>query len=417
VVLLHLLRFAVPRQALRLTAAHFDHRMREGSGADTDWVRGLCRAWSIPLEWAAAAAPPVSEASARKARYAFLERTAVALGAERIATAHQADDQAETVLFRLLRGSGLRGLAGIPPRRGNIVRPLLGFRRSEIAAYARRCSITWREDPTNRDLRFTRNRLRHDALPALEAAWAGATKSLLSLGREAAQAESALEALTQEALERVTIEQAESSVQLARTLLLGYHPLVRARVIRASAGRLGRGVGRATTRAALAFIAAGGSGGAVDLSGGLRLERHFDRLLLRSAPATHPGERPLIIDEAVPGSGTARIGGRTLHAEWSLVATAAPDAAVTLAPAAIRFPLELRAWRPGDRIRFDSGSKKLKKLFLERRVPRHQRERVPILAEAGGRVIWVSGIARAAQTGPIPGGPVFQIRVTDGNDD
>jgi len=149
ITLLHLLRFLDPSWRLRLIVAHMDHAMRPGSAADADWVAGVCRAWDLPFERARAEPPPSGQAEARERRYAFLEEVRRRTGADRIATAHHADDQAETVLFRIARGGGIEGLRGIPPRRGPIVRPLLPFRRAEIEAYARSVGLRAREDPTN----------------------------------------------------------------------------------------------------------------------------------------------------------------------------------------------------------------------------------------------------------------------------
>src|SRR5690606_38570557 len=147
VVLLHLLRCGRRRDALY--AAHLDHGMRPDSADDAAWVAGLCRAWGVPLVTERAAQLPRSETEARAVRYAFLESAADRLGADRIATAHHADDRIETVLARLARGTNVRGLAGIPIRRGRYVRPLLRYRRREIEAYARAVGLRWREDPTN----------------------------------------------------------------------------------------------------------------------------------------------------------------------------------------------------------------------------------------------------------------------------
>ena len=121
VVLLFLLRESAKALGIRVSAAHFDHSMRVGSAADAEWVSGLCRAWNIPLRSERATHAIRNEAEARAARYAFLEAATEAVDADRIATAHHADDQAETVLFRMLRGTGVDGLAGIPIRRGRII--------------------------------------------------------------------------------------------------------------------------------------------------------------------------------------------------------------------------------------------------------------------------------------------------------
>jgi tRNA(Ile)-lysidine synthase len=412
VVLLDLLRTQVAAGIVdRITAAHFDHRMRSGSAADAAWVRGLCRAWDVPFHLGVAEPMPRTEEEARDARYAFLFATAEAIGASRIAVAHHADDQAETVLFRLARGTGLGGLAGIPARRGHVVRPLLPFRRSRLEAHAAARGLRHREDPTNVDPRFARNRIRLAVLPALEATRPGATEAIVDLAREAAHAEAGWNWMADEILEALLIRAPDGSLQLARDGLLGYHPYIRARLLRRAFGRLGRVPGRAGTRAALAFITSGASGGAVELSGGLRLERHFDRLIIRRPGA--PGERdsPLIIAAPGAGRGQAVIGGRRVRAEWTLEPG---SAGVAFDAEAIRFPIELRGWRPGDRIRLASGTKKLKKLFVEKRVPRPRRRQCPVLAEENGFVLWVEGLGRAAGSEPVPANPAFRIRLADG---
>src|SRR4051812_7461857 len=151
VVLLHLLRFVAEGMGMTVSAAHFDHAMRPDSGADAQWVAGLCAAWDVPLVVGRADGTLRSEGEARDARYAFLEAARAGAGADWIATAHHADDQAETVLFRVLRGTGVAGLAGIAPvdAARRLVRPLLPFRRAELRRYARSHGLRWREDSTN----------------------------------------------------------------------------------------------------------------------------------------------------------------------------------------------------------------------------------------------------------------------------
>lgn len=414
VVLLHLLRFHAPAGAV-IEVAHFDHRMRESSAADADWVRGLCRAWDVTCHCGVADVVPVSEAAARAARYAFLEATADATGATRIAMAHHADDQVETVLFRLLRGSGVDGLAGIPARRGRFIRPLLPFARSEVHAWAERHRLQWRDDPSNRDLRFTRNRIRHELLPAMVRVRPDARRALLRLAAEAAEARAAWNSIIERLLPSLIVRREADAIQLARATLLEYHPHVRARILRKVFAMLGPPPGRAGTRAALAFISSGTSGKAIELAGGLRLERQFERLVLRRSGGATTTEQPLTIEEPRSGRGIAVVGGRTHRVEWSVGAGTGPETALTFPSSALRFPLEVRSWQPGDRIRLAGGTKKLKKLFVERRVPRDERRRLPVLAERGGRVLWVAGLAQDAHSAPRPGEPVFRIRVTDGN--
>jgi len=415
-VLLHLLRFGVPELSLRLVAGHFDHAMREGSAADADWVAGVCTAWGVPLVRARADRPLRSEADARAARYAFLRRAAVERGVDRVATAHHADDQAETVLFRLIRGTGLDGLAGIRERRGRLVRPLLPFRRAELAAYADRVALRHREDPSNRLHVFARNRLRHDVMPRLEEIAPGAGGALARLAAEARAARAAWRQVTAALEAEVFAQGEEGALLLDRARLCTYHAHVRARLLRRALRRYGSHPDRAGTLAALEFINSGASGTGIDLPGGVRLEREFDRFVIRPqrGAGEHGAQRPLSIPDSRPGAGTAVVAGREVRVEWA--PGRAPDGgtAAELNVDALAFPLVLRGWQPGDRIRLRGGSKKLKKVFLERRIGRDARRRAVVLADARGRVVWVPGIAVSAACEPRDGAPLFHITVTDG---
>lgn len=168
VALLHFLK----ERGFSVAAAHFDHRLRPGSADDAVFCRRLCQAWQVPFYGGAgdvAAMAGNTEANARAARYAFLRETAAAAGAAVIATAHNADDNLETVLLHLTRGCGLNGLTGIRPRWGEVVRPMLKTPRAAVDAYVEAFSLPFREDETNGDVSFARNRLRHQVVPVLRA--------------------------------------------------------------------------------------------------------------------------------------------------------------------------------------------------------------------------------------------------------
>lgn len=177
VCLLHFLRGLAGEEGFRLAAAHYEHGLRgEESVSDADFTAELCADWGIPciVESGDAAALAREkgwslEEAARHARYAFLERVGEALGADRIATAHHADDNLETLLLNITRGTAGEGLGGIPPVRGRFVRPLLTVPRRALEEYAEAHHLRWREDSSNRDLRFARNRIRHEVLPVLYA--------------------------------------------------------------------------------------------------------------------------------------------------------------------------------------------------------------------------------------------------------
>src|SRR5690606_7110870 len=176
VALLHVLTRLKDQESLDLVVAHLNHRLR-GRSADEDaaFVGSLAERWGLPAVVEEADVARMArqrgvgiQEAAREARYAFFSRVAEAWGAARIALAHHADDQVETVLFRLIRGTGTRGLAGIPPVRGPIIRPLIDVSREDIVAYCRRHRLPYRTDPSNRDMRYRRNRIRWELIPLLE---------------------------------------------------------------------------------------------------------------------------------------------------------------------------------------------------------------------------------------------------------
>lgn len=203
----------------RICVAHLNHQLRPEAEEDERFVVDLCRQLGmvcevgrIAVDRLAAESGDGVEAAARTARYEFLERTAGRLGARFVVTAHTADDQAETILHRIVRGTGLRGLAGMartrPLGHATLIRPLLNVRRAELEAYLRVLGQPCRHDSSNADLRFARNRLRHDVMPQLREHFnAGVSDALLRLGDLAGEAQAVLNDLSSELCERcVTIE-------------------------------------------------------------------------------------------------------------------------------------------------------------------------------------------------------------------
>ena len=419
VSLLHLLRFAAEDAELRVTAAHFDHAMRAGSEKDAAWVRGVCRGWGVPLVEARAEAPPRTEEEARDARYAFLRRARAECGATHVATAHHADDQAETVLFRALRGTGVSGLAGIAPADGTgLVRPLLPFWRAEIVRYARSAGLSWRDDPTNALVDPARNRIRLRLLPWIERHLApGARRSLVRLAELAREEEAAWDSILAPILAEVAREE-DGALVLVRERLGAYDWPVAARVLRAVLRRLGTAPDRAGTRLALQFISHAPSGRVLTLPGGVRITIEFGLARLERAPAQAPAappHRPLVIaDPGAPGEGCFRVGGREWTVRWrpGHDEEAAEERTMRIAIARVRFPLTLRGRAPGDRVRTRAGRRPLKKVLAEARVPVRSRGTLPVLADAGGAVLWVPGVARAEGIAPAPGEPSITLSVS-----
>lgn len=422
VALLHLLLGVAADRRLTLLAAHFDHRLRPESAAEAERVLGWCRLWGVSCTVGRPATRPrPTQAALREARYRFLRRTAARVRADRIATGHQADDQAETVLLRILRGTGVRGLGGIPLRRGAYVRPLLPFWRREILDFLAGRGIPYLVDPANRDRRWARARVRHDLLPLLERGMEGdVRRRLVALARQARRADRALEAAAARAARAVRTDRAPASavrpvrLRVARDRLRSYDPEIQARAVRRLARKLGHPLGRGGTRAAMEFIKRGRSGAGIDLAEGLRLWREFDDLWIGRPLELEPDET-LEIGEPGEGSSRVAVGGRTYRVRWS---TGPPGESAEggwsaeLRLEALRFPLRLRGPRPGDRLKLRRGTRKLKRLFHEHRVPRSERPRRPVLV-AGDEVVWAPGIGVARSVVPGEEGGRLFIGIRD----
>jgi tRNA(Ile)-lysidine synthase len=205
----------------RLVVAHANHQLRDAAAADAAFVETLCRTLQVPCELGVVTVGPIAgdglEAAARAARYQFLEAAAGRFGARYLVTAHTADDQAETVLQRILRGTGIRGLAGIsrvrPLGPASLLRPLLGCRRAELRAYLAAIGQDYRHDASNDELRFTRNRIRHELLPQLAGSYhPNVVENVLRLATLAGEAQGVIETLVGELRERaVCVERCENA--------------------------------------------------------------------------------------------------------------------------------------------------------------------------------------------------------------
>ena len=408
--LLHLFQSCAHELGITVIAAHFDHGMRDDSARDAAFVAQVCEGWGIPLTTERAAVPLQSEAHARAARYEFLTRAQKAVSCQRIATAHHADDQIETVLFRLLRGAGLRGLSGIPLRRGVIIRPLLRFTKRELERYAAHHDLEYREDASNASDRFARNRIRRQLLPALQSARAEVPRQVLLLARRAARTERAWRHRIAAAQKRVIRRRDDDVTELARGILVEYDAETSGRVLRAELRRFGVVPDRAATDQLMQFVMHAASGSRYVVKGDVQIERAYD--LVRITRVQSPGaDARLRIDDCSSGVGEAEIGGTRWRVEWTT--SPAPNVdAQRFDCTALRFPLELRGWRAGDRIRLPYGSKKLKKLFAEARLPVHRRGTIPILTDADGRICWVVGVARSVDAPVTQDAPALTIMVT-----
>lgn len=386
---------------LTLTAVHVHHGLRPEADMEADSVRRLCDDLGLVCHVERVTvkrAPPWDglEAESRRARHAAWERVARAVGAARVATGHTADDQAETVLMRLLQGAGPRGLGGIAPARGRLISPLIETRRDAIVEHLRRRGLVWIEDPTNREARFLRNRIRHDLLPFMAELTGASVVEALCRSAAAARALVAdLEARARADLHRLATREAAGFT--LDTAALEQRPLeLAAEMLRQAAALLGeaRPLRGPAQRALRKLLAEAPRRRAVRL-GRLVAERSGRRL--RVGPAALPAVTTRVWP--VPGVLEMPEIGRQLTAR---VFTHLADYVVPRDTARAAFDADalpptitVRARRSGDLFSpFGAAElRRLKSFLIDAGVPRWERPRTA-LVEAGGEIIWVAGVRR-----------------------
>ncbi|HPC83364.1 MAG TPA: tRNA lysidine(34) synthetase TilS [Thermoanaerobaculaceae bacterium] len=396
VALLHLLRRAHPDLGCPVAAVHVNHHARPEADDDEGFCRELCRELGVALEVHHLLEPcprgRSREAWWREQRYERLEAARRSLGCAATATAHTRDDQAETVLLKLLRGSGPRGVAGIRRRCGTLVRPLLELGRAQLRGWLREIGGSWREDPGNADPAQPRAWLRLVGLPALEARFAGSTRHLSAFARALADDDEALSSLAA-ALPRLEIGQ-----PVARQALASVQPAVQRRWLLALAAELplAEPPDRTQVEAFEALLAAGVPA-AVDLGRRWVLRRRGERLVLCPPPLAPfpplPASLPSRIDLAgYPCLALGRAvatAERVVHTAWL---------AARLASAEVRW----RPLAPGETVAWPHARGRIGRLLGEAGVPAEWRRAWPVL-EADGRMIWIPGVGTAPGWAGEPG--------------
>lgn len=386
----------------QLHVAHLDHALRPESPADRDFVVDEARRRALPcaadrrdVEACARDEGLSLEAAGRHLRYAFLDAAAHRVGAAYIALGHHADDQAETVLMRLLRGSGATGLGAMEVvRGGRYLRPLLGVWRAEIEAYAHEQDLAYREDLSNRDRRFMRNRVRWELLPMLRQYNANISAALNRTARLLKDEDHLLEKLAQEALTAVICERCNDKIALDSIRLVDYHIAVQRRVVRIVLQGLSAAEGPvdfAPVEQVLDCIK-GGDERLRELGGDLRGQGSGGRYILRR------GHRPKVeYSLALPGVVALAGHGVEMHAE---IVPAARFAQVRgeLGGTKVAFDADrlgeevlLRSPRQGDRFQplGMAGHKKLSDFLIDAKWPKISRDEILVLAR-GEEIAWVA---------------------------
>ncbi len=402
-VLLDLLAGLRQELGLALRAAHFDHQLRPDSAADSHFAAELALARGVPISLGSGDVAGHArlhhlslEAAARQLRYTFLDEVAGTTGCQYIALAHHAGDQAETLLLHLLRGSGATGLGAMRPvRQGRYLRPLLEVERPVLAAYAQAENIAFREDPSNADLRFVRNRVRRELIPQLQSRYNPAL--IRTLGRTARilQAEDELLAeLAQQALQTVVCARSPHKIVLAAPSLVNYHIAVQRRIVRMLFEAQGQGPFDFDPLEAVLELARRPGSGLLPLGAGWRMQRAGEYLILRRgqlAPAVEkvqsPGQTP------IPSRSCTLMAQELPAAHFSGLRQGLGAWCAALDAEALAAPLTLRSPRPGDRFQplGLQGRKKLSDFLIDRKWPRILRDELLVLS-CGEQIAWVVGL-------------------------
>ena len=424
VLLLLRLRESMP---LEVRLAHFNHRLRDDAADDERFVRELARRLALPLAVGsadvrarAAGGKRNLEETARDLRYAFLRRAAAAGRATKIATGHTLTDQAETVLMRLLRGTGLTGLAGIAPVVGGepcpIVRPLLDIPGPDLRAWLAAEGIAFREDASNRDRAYLRNRIRAELLPEIERRYEPrAAAHLARLAAIAREDDELLGGFVRELADEFILRRGRDvSLDLGTLPLL--LPALARRVAREFLREVAGGL-RDVSFEDVASLLALGDGKELEIRKGLVLRREAGRVgRKRPSPPAAPFEvrwdgRGAL---ALPGTGLAVRGSlRPAEGPWRRTVRGDDRRGADLDAARLAFPLVVRSRRPGDLYRplGAPGRKKLKEILRARGVPVAERDRLPVFVSRGG-IVWAPGLP-VAESAKVTDGTaeVFSIRI------
>ena len=398
--LLDLLAALARERALTLLVVHADHGIHEASARIADQVARIARdRYALetvvrPLALGAGA----SETHAREERYRFFRAVQRERQARWLATAHHADDQAETILLRLLRGSGPTGLAGIPAQGPDgLVRPLLPYRRAELLAHVRAAGLPAFDDPANTDPRHMRSWVRAELLPLLVARLGedAALESLLAVQQHAARDVIAWD-MVLDALGTLDVRSASGRADVARAPLAGYDGALAGRLVGAAARRSGLVVGPAQAARMAPVARQAASERRIDLGAGLEAEAAFDRLVIRrveeaDAPLALAGEE-----------GQCRFGGFAVR--WQRGNAPEHVGRGGWTTWVDRGDLTIRAPARGDRLvpLGGVGHRAVSRLLMEARVGRADRWRHPVIA-LDGAPLWIPGVCRGSAAVPAPG--------------
>jgi tRNA(Ile)-lysidine synthase len=413
--LLHVLLSLRETLGFLLYAAHFNHKLRgDEAERDATFVASYCREHNIPFLLGEGDVAKEAEnqrcgieETARSMRYAFLEDAAKEVGATRILTAHHADDNVETLLLHLVRGTGLRGLTGIPPVRGMIARPLLATSRLEISEYVQQNQLPFVEDSSNKDDSFARNRLRHNVLPVLKEMNPNLIHALSGTVRSLREDQVYLEARALELFRKA--HRAEDGMVIATNCLAMEPKALAVRVIIRMLEEIEASAPSQVHLNGIIEIAQGSDpSAALHLPGGILVQRVYGDILIAWDWEHEP--LPPLPATKLSLHGVTEIGTWQVNCRELLCPVELPnEQTIYLDAQKICMPLLLRSRQTGDMLALPGRRRKtLKKLLIEQKVPRRVREQLPVLADRDG-VIAVAGIGPERTRLAMPGEPAYEL--------
>ena len=411
---LHALRSQLNCQ---LHIAHLNHCLRPDAEVDADFVRQHARHLKLPCTIQRTEIPRLAqqwklsvEAAGRRARYQFYESVITEVNANKVALGHHQDDSAETVLMNLIRGSGTTGLKGIAPvRDAKFIRPLAGFTRQQIEAFLTSIGVVPRQDTTNTDTRYLRNRVRHELIPRLESDYNPNIKTGLSRTADVLRAESEyLDTAAQKALEMCRIQKQHKNVVLDRVEFRRHHIALQRRMLRQSVSEMSGDISDlyfAHCEKMLSLIEAEAPNAVLALPNGLQFRRAYQQLIIENKPVeTENFAYPVVtvgktFIEVLNTEITAELGNikscptLTLpDGKFEAIFDYEKIRKVFAEPSLEAFPLTVRNRRQGDRFQPYGmrGTKKIKDFFIDAKVPLSERDSIPLLV-CGNQILWIMG--------------------------
>lgn len=419
VALLHMLFKIAPHFSLRLGVAHLNHCLRQNdSDNDAEFVESLAATFDLPcyvqkrdIRRYQREKKLSLEDAARHVRYEFLDHIANTYQYNKIALGHHADDNAELVLMNLFRGTGTLGLSGIPPKRDEkIIRPMIRLKRADIIKFLDQNRLKYVFDRTNADTRHLRNRVRHDLIPVLKKAYNPKISDTLNrLSSIIRSEEEWIEDMVQPFFEKAVLRVRQNQIELSVPVLNGYHKALQRRVIRLALSKAKgdlRRIGFANIDSVIDLLVKKSAFGKIDLPAGLRIRREQDTIhifrvqrLALDDYRDSDGWDAFSFEYQIEKFEPVFVKEIKAHIRFSeMDIEHMPDYRCTGQHAnffdkdALNLPMVLRNFRPGDAFRplGVRGTQKLKKFFIDKKVPRKERLKCPILLSCG-KIVWVVG--------------------------